>query len=61
MAFIARAEGTSLGTAYAVWTGISTIGVFLVGVVLLGEPMTTMRLASVALIVAGITGLKLFS
>src|SRR5688500_71454 len=50
-----------LGTAYAVWTGIGTIGTAILGIVLFGEPATGIRLACIALIVAGILGLKLFS
>jgi quaternary ammonium compound-resistance protein SugE len=48
-----------LGTAYAVWTGIGTIGTAVAGMVLYGEPTDALRLASIALIVAGIVGLKL--
>lgn len=48
-----------LGTAYAVWTGIGTIGTVLLGIWLLGEPATAARLGCIALIVAGIAGLKL--
>ncbi len=48
-----------VGTAYAVWTGIGTVGTAILGIVLLGEPATAMRLACIALIVAGIAGLKL--
>jgi quaternary ammonium compound-resistance protein SugE len=48
-----------VGTAYAVWTGIGTVGTALVGITLLGEPATPTRLACIALIVAGIAGLKL--
>ena len=47
-----------VGTAYAVWTGIGTVGTALLGIWLLGEPATAMRLACIALIVAGIVGLK---
>jgi len=47
-----------LGTAYAVWTGIGTIGTVLVGILVLGEPATVARIACVGLIVAGIAGLK---
>jgi quaternary ammonium compound-resistance protein SugE len=47
-----------LGTAYAVWTGIGTIGTAILGIVLFGEAASAMRLACVALIVAGIAGLK---
>ncbi|TKB35301.1 MAG: quaternary ammonium compound efflux SMR transporter SugE, partial [Mesorhizobium sp.] len=46
-----------VGTAYAVWTGIGTVGTALLGIWLLGEP-ATIRLARIALIVCGIMGLK---
>jgi len=48
-----------VGTAYAVWTGIGTVGTAILGIVLLGEPATALRLACIGLIVAGIVGLKL--
>jgi quaternary ammonium compound-resistance protein SugE len=48
-----------VGTGYAVWTGIGTIGTALLGIVLFGEPATAMRLVCIGLIVAGILGLKL--
>ena len=47
------------GTAYAVWTGIGAVGAAITGILLLGESANPMRLASLALIVAGIIGLKL--
>jgi quaternary ammonium compound-resistance protein SugE len=47
-----------VGTAYAVWTGIGTVGTALLGIWLLGEPATAIRLACIGLIVAGIIGLK---
>lgn len=50
-----------LGTAYAVWTGIGTVGTALVGMILFGEPSDALRLGCIALIVAGIVGLKLLS
>lgn len=50
-----------LGTAYAVWTGIGAIGAFVVGVVVLGEAATPMRLAAAAFILAGIVMMKLSS
>jgi quaternary ammonium compound-resistance protein SugE len=50
-----------VGTAYAVWTGIGTVGTALIGIALLGEPATPLRLACIGLIVAGIAGLKLVS
>ena len=50
-----------LGTAYAVWTGIGAAGAFAVGIFILGEAATVMRIVSVLLILAGIIGLKLAS
>lgn len=50
-----------VGTAYAVWTGIGATGTVILGIVLFGDPATTLRLACVALIVAGIAGLKFVS
>ncbi|MFJ5370147.1 quaternary ammonium compound efflux SMR transporter SugE, partial [Bosea sp. CER48] len=50
-----------VGTAYAVWTGIGTIGTAILGIILLGEPATVLRLLCISLIVAGIVGLKLVS
>lgn len=50
-----------LGTAYAVWTGIGTVGTAVLGMVLLGEPAGALRLGCIALIVAGIVGLKLIT
>lgn len=49
----------SLGTAYAIWTGIGAVGTVILGIVLLGEPANAGRLVSIGLIVAGIVGLKL--
>ncbi|BCD84179.1 transporter [Pseudomonas solani] len=48
-----------LGTAYAIWTGIGAIGTVIAGVILFGESVALMRLASVALILCGLIGLKL--
>ena len=48
-----------LGTAYAIWTGVGTIGTALLGIVLFGEPADALRLACIGLIVAGILGLRL--
>jgi len=47
-----------VGTAYAVWTGIGTVGTALLGIWLLGEPAAVIRLVCIGLIVAGIIGLK---
>ena len=48
-----------LGTAYAVWTGIGAIGGVVVGIAMFGESASALRIASAALIVAGIVGLKI--
>jgi quaternary ammonium compound-resistance protein SugE len=48
-----------IGTGYAVWTGIGTIGTAILGIILFNEPATALRLACIALIVCGIAGLKL--
>lgn len=50
-----------LGTAYAVWTGIGTIGTALFGVIVLHEPATALRLTFLTMIVGGIIGLKFFT
>lgn len=50
-----------VGTAYAVWTGIGTVGTAILGIMLLGEAATAIRLACIGLILAGIVGLKLSS
>lgn len=50
-----------MGTAYAVWTGIGTVGVAAAGIAAFGESASALRIVSTALIVAGIVGLKLAS
>lgn len=50
-----------LGTAYTVWTGIGAVGAFTLGVVVLGEAMTPMRLIAAILIISGIVMMKLSS
>jgi quaternary ammonium compound-resistance protein SugE len=47
-----------LGTAYAVWTGVGTVGTAILGMMLFGEPAQVLRLVCIGLIVAGIAGLK---
>ena len=47
-----------LGTAYAIWTGVGAVGTVIAGIILLGESMALFRLASVALIITGLVGLK---
>jgi quaternary ammonium compound-resistance protein SugE len=47
-----------VGSAYAVWTGIGTVGTALLGMYLFAEPATVIRLVCIALIVSGIGGLK---
>jgi quaternary ammonium compound-resistance protein SugE len=48
-----------VGTAYSVWVGVGAVGTVVLGIVLFGEPVNAARLVSIALIVAGIVGLKL--
>lgn len=48
-----------VGSAYAVWVGIGTVGTAVAAVILLGEPVTALRVMGIALIVAGIAALKL--
>lgn len=48
-----------LGTAYAVWTGVGTLGTVILGIAILGEPASAVRLFCIGLILAGIVGLKL--
>jgi len=48
-----------VGSAYAVWVGVGAVGTAILGIVLFGEPANAGRLFSLALIVAGIVGLKL--
>lgn len=48
-----------IGTGYAVWTGIGSVGTAILGIILFGEPATMLRLLCIGLIVAGIVGLKM--
>ena len=50
-----------IGTAYAVWTGIGSVGAVLLGMLLFGDPATVGRLLCLALILAGIIGLKILA
>lgn len=50
-----------LGTAYTIWTGIGAVGAFVVGIVVLGEQATPMRIIAAALIVGGLVLMKLSS
>lgn len=50
-----------LGNAYAIWTGIGTMGTVVLGIILFKEPINVMRIICIALIVVGIVGLKLIS
>jgi quaternary ammonium compound-resistance protein SugE len=50
-----------VGTAYAVWTGIGTIGTAALGIYLFNEPASLLRLGCIGLILAGIVGLKIAS
>lgn len=51
----------SMGTAYAIWTGIGTAGSTLLGMFVFGEPKEWRRIASIAVIVASVIGLKLIA
>lgn len=48
-----------VGTAYAIWTGIGSVGVTLIGILWMGESASPLRLTCVALVVAGMVGLRL--
>lgn len=50
-----------LGTAYTIWTGIGAVGAFVVGITVLGEAITPMRIAAAVLIVCGLVLMKLSS
>lgn len=50
-----------VGTAYAIWTGIGAVGVATLGIALFSESASPARLGCIALIIAGVVGLKLFS
>jgi quaternary ammonium compound-resistance protein SugE len=50
-----------LGTAYTIWTGIGAIGSFLVGIFILGEPASAMRMLAAVLIISGLVLMKLSS
>jgi len=47
-----------LGTAYIIWTGIGAVGAFVVGIVVLGETLSAMRVVAAALIVCGLVLMK---
>lgn len=60
LAFLALGLRTlPAGTAYAVWTGLGSAGTAVAGILLFGESRSAMRVACLALIIAGIVGLKL--
>ena len=48
-----------LGTAYGIWTGIGALGSFVVGILVLGEPATAMRMLAAGLILSGIVLMKI--
>ncbi len=50
-----------LGTAYTIWTGIGAIGAFIIGIVVLGEPVNALRVLATVLIVSGLVMMKLSS
>lgn len=48
-----------VGTAYSVWVGVGSVGTVILGIALFGDPLDATRVVSVALIIAGIIGLRL--
>ena len=50
-----------LGSSYAIWTGIGTVGTAILGIILFKEPVSVLRFLCIGLILSGITGLKLLS
>jgi quaternary ammonium compound-resistance protein SugE len=50
-----------VGTAYAVWTGIGTVGAAILGMILFQEPASAIRIGCIGLVVCGIAGLKIFA
>ena len=64
LSFVVLAQGIRtipVGTGYAVWTGIGAAGTAILGVILFNEPLTAARVACLAMVIAGIVGLKLVS
>jgi quaternary ammonium compound-resistance protein SugE len=60
--FLAQAlKSISVGTGYAIWTGIGAAGTAILGIILFSEPLSLPRLVCIGLIVAGIIGLKITS
>ncbi|HYF48073.1 MAG TPA: quaternary ammonium compound efflux SMR transporter SugE [Planctomycetota bacterium] len=60
--FLSRAlKVIPIGTAYAIWTGIGAVGTAILGIIIFKEPLNAARVVCVAMIVAGIVGLKLTS
>lgn len=50
-----------LGTAYTIWTGIGAVGSFLLGILVLGEPATALRMLAAVLIISGLILMKIAS
>ncbi len=48
-----------VGAAYAVWTGIGAAGAAVVGMAVLGDPVSTIKMVSIGLILCGVIGLNL--
>ena len=60
--FLANATKTlPIGTAYAVWTGIGAVGVAILGIIIMGEPVSLYRIIFLILIIVGVVGLKFIS
>ena len=54
-------RGIPIGTAYAVWTGLGSVGIATAGIFLYNDPMTGLRLLFMAFIISGVVGLKIVS
>ncbi|REE91405.1 quaternary ammonium compound-resistance protein SugE [Paenibacillus taihuensis] len=61
MFFSTAMRKIEIGTAYAVFTGIGTVGTVISGIVLLGEPVDVLKLVFIALLMSGIIGLKMIA
>ncbi len=58
-ALLLQAQRTiPMGTAYAVWTGIGAVGTFVVGILMFGDAVSTLRITAAGMIILGVIGLK---
>ncbi len=60
--FLSRAmQSIPIGTAYAVWTGIGSIGTVIIGILIYGDPANFSRLFFISILILSLIGLKFFS